>query len=529
MARSQKSVQKLSNFERLLNAARTQATSTRKPWRYRTKRPAIKLTYQQKKHKKDLRDAEKQSLRDELQQTFQLIQQRAEQMREKFGKHSVQWYLDQIMQTHRMKEQRRKLSHYDAFVSMEMKARNANTSEDTARKRLPEVMADIAAKWKTLSAEEKKSSTEEVLKELEANRENKELASHNVAISAYHDTRTTLEDVKLALQRLNARTGVEAVILCVRSNTDHFNPPEAWVTSDHISTFFNSAFKTTPIDIANRLEGYCISGIEGVARNYAQETVAMKADLVKLIADKLQETAGKTKIARMYYKNFEKHITAKYGIRVMNWPLEKFVCPSDLTSRAEVEVLKHAWMSGATYFYKMTSAEFEEWDEKRFEDAMASSTPTVEHPSSNSPDNECTQTPAPPPMMPDFQTLASTSPVHPASGNPDQPITMFTNPSVIDPQLLGSTNQPVPTPTSTAHAFPQVYRAPEPTTAVQAPKRGKRALGTVNFVHTEAVTGLDGSVVLQKQGKAAKKRRGDAEVAGQSRRKGKKRRLEGNT
>ncbi|KAK7453975.1 hypothetical protein VKT23_011487 [Stygiomarasmius scandens] len=373
---------------------------------------------------------------------------------------------------------------------MEMKARNAScldTSEDTARKRLPEVMADIAAKWKTLSAEEKKNSTEEVLKELEANCENKELTSHNVAISAYHDTHTTLEDVKLALQRLNARMGVEAVILCVHSNTDHFNPPEAWVTSDHISTFFNSAFKTTPIDIANRLEGYCISGIE-------------------------EDTAGKTKIHWMYYKNFDWHITVKYGIKVVNWLLEKFVCPSDLTSRTE-----------------MTSAEFKEWDESRFKDAMANSTPTVEHPSSNSRDNECIQSPAPPPMTSDLQTLVPTSPTHPASGNPDQPIAVSTNPSVIDPRLLGNVNQPISTLMSTAHAAPQVYRAPKPpTTAAPAPRRGRRALGTVNFVHTEAVTGLDGSVVLQKQGKVTKKRRGGTEIDSRSQ-KGKKRRVEGST
>ncbi|THU95266.1 hypothetical protein K435DRAFT_666810, partial [Dendrothele bispora CBS 962.96] len=195
------------------------------------------------------------------------------------------------------------------------------------------------------------------LTELESNRVNRELASHNSSLSAFHDTRTTMEDAKLMMQRLNAPTGCEALIITVRSNSEHFNPPEAWITSEHVSSFFEMAFKQTPHSIASRLEGYCISGVEGVTRNYVQETIQMKKDLVQLIQDKLNAAAGKTKVPRMYYKNFDQHITAKYGIKIVNWPLEKFRCPSEIPTRVEVQLLMSAWESGTTYFHKMTSAD----------------------------------------------------------------------------------------------------------------------------------------------------------------------------
>ncbi|THU88292.1 hypothetical protein K435DRAFT_607629, partial [Dendrothele bispora CBS 962.96] len=255
----------------------------------------------------------------------------------------------------------RKVAPFQAFVRVEMKAINSTVPEGQRRKKIAECIGDIGKKWAAMSNEEQQEATSSTLKELEDSRDNRELAHHNSSISAFHDVRTTIEDAKLLLQRLNSRTGVESMLVVVRSNSEHFNPPEAWVTSERVGSFCELAFKQTPHAIALCLEGYCISGVEGVARNYVAETVEMKKDLVKLIFEKLKIAGGKTHIPRMYYKNFDDHITAKHGIKIINWPLEKFCCPSELSTRVDIQVLRNAWESGTTFFYKMTKSEWNDW------------------------------------------------------------------------------------------------------------------------------------------------------------------------
>ncbi|KAK7447344.1 hypothetical protein VKT23_014054 [Stygiomarasmius scandens] len=373
----------------MLRAAQKKATSTRRPWRYRAARTRIKLTNLEKLENKKRRQDQKDRYTARLQEAFGVLMNEAEAMKEEFGKHDTQWYLNEIMQTYRLKQKKKKIAPFQAFISLKMAEINsreslvcllpgfvydgpfAETPEGQPRKKIPECMPAIAEQWAKLSEEEQKAITKDSLMALESNRENRALASHNSSLSAFHDVRTTMEDAKLMLQRLNARTGVESAIFTVRSNSEHFNPPEAWVTSERVASFFELGYKETPHAMATRLEGYCISGVEGVARNYIQETLEMKKEVVKLIHDKLQTAGGKTKIPRMFYKNFDTHITEKYGIKLINWPLDKFCNPSELSARTDVDVLRKAFESNSTYFYKMSSEEYKEWDEKRFEAALA--------------------------------------------------------------------------------------------------------------------------------------------------------------
>jgi hypothetical protein len=84
------------------------------------------------------------------------------------------------------------------------------------------------------------------------------------------------------------------------------------------------------------------------------------------------DTAG-VKVSRMNYQNFEDGITDKFGVVLENWPLKTFCSPSDIKSRNEVKVLFHAWDSGATRFRKMPVAEWKEWQEKQFQQALGCS------------------------------------------------------------------------------------------------------------------------------------------------------------
>ncbi|THU89321.1 hypothetical protein K435DRAFT_865402 [Dendrothele bispora CBS 962.96] len=367
--------------------------------------------------------------------------------------------------------QKRKVAPFRAFVSRQMGVINSDIPEGEPRKKVPECIGDIAKKWGGMSEEERADATTDAMKEIEEKRENRELASHNSLISAFHDVRTTMEDAKLMLQRLNSRTGAESIIITVRSNSEHFNPPDAWVTSD------------------SHLEGYCISGVEGVARNYVTETTEMKKELVKLIADKLRAAGGKTHITHMYYKNFDDHITAKYGVKIVNWPLEKFCCPSELSTRVDIQVLRNAWESGTTYFYKMTSSEWKEWDEKRFENALEN------EPASTSSPNE----PVP--------TSSLNEPV--PTSSPNEPVPTL-SPNEPTPTL--TPNEPAPTPSGPAPASTTPASSSVSPDNPDFSKRGRKqkALSDateVDFLNTTAVTGLNGEILMQKP---ARKRQSDA-------------------
>ncbi|THU89588.1 hypothetical protein K435DRAFT_802649 [Dendrothele bispora CBS 962.96] len=466
------------NFERMLRAARKQSSSTRRPWRHRTKRAAIKLTKAQKAQKKQLCDSEKERYQKRLKEVFASIVDAATALKEEFGKHDVQWYLDEIMQTYRLKQKKRKVGPFQAFVRVEMNAINSTVPEGQRRKKIAECIGDIGKKWAAMSNKEQKEATSSALKELEDGRENREMAHHNSSISAFHDVRTTIEDTKLLLQRLNSRTGVESMLLVL------------WVTSERVGSFFELAFKQTPHAIALRLEGYCISGVEGVACNYVTETIKMKKDLVKLINEKLKIAGGKTHIPRMYYKNFDDHITAKHGIKVINWPLEKFCCP----------ILHNAWESGTTSFYKMTKSEWKEWEEKRFEDAVEGSTSgTVSTPT---PTTTGTTTPAPdeatatPPESAECDA-ASQSPVDPSDvDNSTSTLSLAQGQSENTPSKESAAPAPVPQPVM-------------PVAVQEKPKRGRKrkAVGEINFMNTTAVVGANGDVVMQKP---QRKQRSDA-------------------
>lgn len=132
-----------------------------------------------------------------------------------------------------------------------------------------------------MSKEERKVVTAGLVEQLEERRETKAVARHNNSISAFHDVRVTLDSVKtevsdsininstiltlstLQLAMLNERTGIDAMLFAVRSDPSQFNAPYSYATSERIANFVNISTKTPIMDYAVRLEGYCLSGIDG--------------------------------------------------------------------------------------------------------------------------------------------------------------------------------------------------------------------------------------------------------------------------
>ncbi|KAF8828048.1 hypothetical protein HHX47_DHR4001012 [Lentinula edodes] len=249
-------------------------------------------------------------------QVQQLVRDKAVEIRERTGKYTAQYILDDIYQTPCLSAGRKKAGPFRAYVSLEMERINKDVPEGEPRKKIFECMGEIATRWASLSPSEKAEATAGRVEELEDRKKNRATGHHNVALAAFQDTRLTFENVAQELQRLNMRTSDECLLVVEQSGSKSY----AAITAAE-----------------KRVEGF---------------------NQVKVGTD---ECAGKNKVNRMYYKNFEHHITEQHGIIVKNWPLMKFCNPSEIHTSTEIRILINSWTSGTTFFYKMSLLEWEEW------------------------------------------------------------------------------------------------------------------------------------------------------------------------
>ncbi|KAG2361284.1 hypothetical protein BDR07DRAFT_1222516, partial [Suillus spraguei] len=110
--------------------------------------------------------------------------------------------------------------------------------------------------------------------------------------------------------------------------------------------FFNYCFKTSIGTLTFHFKGYCIAGV--------QEAAATPA-----------------RVQRMYYTNLDTNITVKYHMVLEKWPLSKFCCPGDISSRNELHVLYYAWNTNTMCFWQLSDVKFKDWENGRFDDKMA--------------------------------------------------------------------------------------------------------------------------------------------------------------
>ncbi|KAG2151619.1 uncharacterized protein EDB93DRAFT_1040169, partial [Suillus bovinus] len=223
-----------------------------------------------------------------------------------------------------------------------------------------ELMSEIRAHWQELDEDQRTIETHDVIEILTERREMKELATHNTMVHAFNDAQRTLEKIDRELTALHSCTGVEFILLGVRGDTEHWNQPHVFHTA-RAAEFFDCCFKTSIGTLAFRFEGYCIAGVQGLAKTHLDEVLDLKKKLSELILQKLQAAAAPAHAQRMYYTNFDTNITAKYRVVLEKWPLSKFCCPGDISSRNELHVLYHAWHTNTTCFRRLSDGEFEDW------------------------------------------------------------------------------------------------------------------------------------------------------------------------
>lgn len=64
---------------------------------------------------------------------------------------------------------------------------------------------------------------------------------------------------------MHNRTGIDTILIVVRTDDDHLNHPHAFVTSNKVVEFFQGAYGVDVSQIGLQLESYCLSGVEGTS------------------------------------------------------------------------------------------------------------------------------------------------------------------------------------------------------------------------------------------------------------------------
>ncbi|KAG6870334.1 hypothetical protein C0995_013711, partial [Termitomyces sp. Mi166 len=85
----------------------------------------------------------------------------AEGLQLQLQKHSVEYYYKEIMQASCLQKKHKKAGSWNAFVSIETQWMNAERPPSVPKKKVNNFIGEIAAKWKSLSDEEKAQLTEE--------------------------------------------------------------------------------------------------------------------------------------------------------------------------------------------------------------------------------------------------------------------------------------------------------------------------------------------------------------------------------
>ncbi|KAH9940712.1 hypothetical protein B0H21DRAFT_697389 [Amylocystis lapponica] len=319
---------------------------TRAPWRHRSKRKILQRTPAEKATLKARRKAHREDFHQALQEASAAVVQTAADLEARFPSHNQDYYRELLMQQTRRPQTTRAVNQWNAFVSKDLKAKNDQLPEGEPRQRATrEYLEDARERWNAMTKEEKLAEVEEHVKKLTERREMKKYSQQSVGVSAFNDTRSTLASLESELSALNARTGTEILLFAVRSSVEHFNRPFVYCSNPRLSEFVEVTTRASVQELALRMEGFCLAGLEEQFTNRGQ-------------------------ISRMVYNNFDTTITHKYGIIIENWPLPKFCCPSDIGSRPELEVLYHAWDSGTTRFKELSDEEWQQWRGAQFEEKM---------------------------------------------------------------------------------------------------------------------------------------------------------------
>ncbi|KAI0686722.1 hypothetical protein BC835DRAFT_1420230 [Cytidiella melzeri] len=258
-----------------------------------------------KKARSDQRKEKNTNINQVLDNTLVQVWKLAEKLFEHSGTNSIKYWYKRLLQQLAKKKGTRQTSRWNAFLSKESKARNDTLPEGTPRPKVTEFAKEVREAWKLMSKDEQVAATDDELVRIAEVKEMKKTSAHSVPLNAFHDTRATLASTTSQLEALHNRTGLEMLLVAVRSDGQSVVCPQVWTTGDHVDEFFQLTNQMPITDFAGKLECYCLTGLQGTANTYGGEIMALKKNTSKLIQDKLAEAAAPCCNLKMFYVNFD--------------------------------------------------------------------------------------------------------------------------------------------------------------------------------------------------------------------------------
>ncbi|KAI1793198.1 hypothetical protein LXA43DRAFT_1060201 [Ganoderma leucocontextum] len=473
---------------------RREKAKTRTPWRHR-KKAQYKLTNIQKAQRKVANLDRKETLNQLLQDARDRVMEMAGEMQKRFPRHSEKYYFRLIMQDSRLNAKSRNPSRWNAFLSQEMERRNSGLTDGRKNISQDAVIQEIAAAWRSLTKEEQIAATEERLQTIADRRSVRKRKIPTAPIQAFHDARATTQSIENELRALNVRTGRNALLIMTSPSATDYGQPYVFHTSPRIVDFMMLTMRSTLPEFTIKMEGYILSGVQGVKQNYRQTIISLKKEAARVINEKLGEVSGGA-VTRMMYKNFDVHVTENTGIIVERWPLPVFRAPGDISSSVELQTLIDAWTTGATYFRIMGEDELREWRCRRrglqgpsvVDSVSASSTSSVP------PQAAPSEIELPPSTSPAVPSPASSPPssATPATSSTSTPPAASTPLPTGFPPAATTTVSPAVTTSATSLA-PSPF-APVSPSPSSAPDVLTASIATIQtqFINVNVVTGPDG-------------------------------------
>ncbi|EIW84254.1 hypothetical protein CONPUDRAFT_71069 [Coniophora puteana RWD-64-598 SS2] len=409
-------------------------TKTHTTTRRRFAKPNIPKTPQERAELKKRRRERKAEYLDALAEAQDIVLGEATKLYGRFGGHSIDYYVEAIMQNSRVKGGKRRVNRWNAHLSKRLRQFNDNVPEDGEHQTASEFAKQLKDEWAQLSEAERIELTKEDCADLEELRASKN-AVHSVPLAAWRDAKAALKHCTGVLGDLASRTSVKILLVAVRDNTTQLMRPFTYTSDESVDEFFDAITNSSVETFATRLEACLVS-------KYRREVVDTKKELVTTINTKLYE-ATKVKFSRTPYSQFDKAVTEKYGIVVDGLPPGySFQNPSGISSSVEVLTLLGLWNSGVVSFREMSRQEWESWREKRFQEAMSQMETDEGQSPSTPPDDSAVAPTTSAAIAPQSQTSPAASAL---------------------PPINTPVPTPVPTPTdSAANSLPAPMNAPAP-------------------------------------------------------------------
>ena len=162
------------------------------------------------------REQYRQNYRNALREAQGKIYALAQELKDRFGKYSVDHYHNDLIHRAHKSRSTRKVNRWNAFQRLELKRMKGvqTVKINSTYQKLSYVLAEnpdsvnltaatkeISARWKLLSEEDRVAITAGCMQEIEEEREVKDLALHNVPLQAFYDARRTVQTVEKDVSR----------------------------------------------------------------------------------------------------------------------------------------------------------------------------------------------------------------------------------------------------------------------------------------------------------------------------------------